>query len=97
MKIRTIADFADEYDATLWREELAGVIQPHIVDADGTLADITTKFNTLLAQLEALGLLETSQCTDANFVEKLTNSYRESYEQTLGIKNTGVPTDTELE
>ena len=33
------------------------VTQPaHIVDADGTLADITTKFNTLLAQVAALGL-----------------------------------------
>jgi len=30
--------------------------QSHIVDADGTLADITTKFNTLLAQVAALGL-----------------------------------------
>lgn len=28
-----------------------------IVDADGTLADITTKFNTLLATMEAYGLL----------------------------------------
>lgn len=33
------------------------IAQPsHIVDADGTLADITTKFNTLLAQLASLGL-----------------------------------------
>jgi len=32
----------------------------HIVDADGTLADITTKFNTLLAQLATLGLQATS-------------------------------------
>lgn len=32
------------------------VAQPsHIVDADGTLADITTKFNTLLAQVASLG------------------------------------------
>ena len=31
--------------------------QANIVDADGTLADITTKFNTLLAQLKAEGLL----------------------------------------
>lgn len=36
------------------------VQQSHIVDADGTLADITTKFNTLLSQLEAYGLLATS-------------------------------------
>ena len=34
--------------------------QPHIVDADGNLADITTKFNTLLAQLETLGILASS-------------------------------------
>ena len=32
----------------------------HIVDADGQLADITTKFNTLLASLETYGLLKTS-------------------------------------
>jgi len=31
--------------------------QANIVNADGTLADITTKFNTLLAQLKAEGLL----------------------------------------
>lgn len=31
--------------------------QATIVDADGTLADITTKFNTLLADLEGFGLL----------------------------------------
>jgi hypothetical protein len=33
------------------------VQQAHIADADGTLADVTSKFNTLLAALEALGLL----------------------------------------
>ena len=31
--------------------------QAHIVDADGNLADITSKFNTLLADLEGFGLL----------------------------------------
>ena len=31
--------------------------QAHIVDADGTLADITTKFNTLLADIEGFGFL----------------------------------------
>jgi len=36
------------------------VQQSHIIDADGTLADITTKFNTLLASIEAYGLLKTS-------------------------------------
>jgi hypothetical protein len=36
------------------------VQQAHIVDANGTLADITTKFNTLLSQIEALGLLATA-------------------------------------
>ncbi|MDO8614613.1 MAG: hypothetical protein Q7T33_02615 [Dehalococcoidia bacterium] len=34
------------------------VVQPiNIVDADGTLADITTKFNSLLTKLETIGLL----------------------------------------
>ena len=37
------------------------VTQPaHIVDADGNLPDITTKFNTLLASLESLGVLADS-------------------------------------
>lgn len=31
--------------------------ESHIIDADGTLADITTKFNTLLFSLETYGLL----------------------------------------
>ena len=31
--------------------------QAHIVDADGTLADVTAKFNTLLADLEGFGFL----------------------------------------
>jgi len=36
---------------------LTPVVQPlHIIDADGTLADITTKFNTLLAQMASTGL-----------------------------------------
>ena len=34
--------------------------QAHIIDADGSLADITTKFNTLLADLEGFGFLATS-------------------------------------
>ena len=36
------------------------VQQDHIIDADGSLADITTKFNTLLADLEGYGLLKAS-------------------------------------
>ena len=36
------------------------VQQSHIIDADGNLADITTKFNTLLADLEGYGLLKSS-------------------------------------
>lgn len=37
------------------------VVQPsHIVDADGSLADITTKFNTLLAQMATTGLQASS-------------------------------------
>jgi hypothetical protein len=36
----------------------APVAQPaHTIDADGTLADITTKFNALLLKLETLGLV----------------------------------------
>ena len=31
--------------------------QAHIINADGNLADITTKFNTLLSELEAHGLI----------------------------------------
>lgn len=34
--------------------------QAHIADADGTLADITTKFNALLAGLEGYGLFASS-------------------------------------
>ncbi len=34
--------------------------QDHIADADGTIGDITTKFNTLLSQLESQDLLDTS-------------------------------------
>src|SRR3972149_330635 len=34
--------------------------QSHIADADGTLADITSKFNTLLSYLESYGLVTTS-------------------------------------
>jgi hypothetical protein len=36
----------------------SAVAQPAgIADADGTLADLTTKFNSLLGKLESLGLL----------------------------------------
>lgn len=34
--------------------------QAHIVDADGNLADVTSKFNTLLSYLENFGLIATS-------------------------------------
>jgi hypothetical protein len=40
--------------------QVVGAQQAHIADADGTLADITTKFNTLLAELEAFGPLASS-------------------------------------
>jgi hypothetical protein len=36
------------------------VRQAHIVDADGNLADVTTKFNALLAYLENFGFIATS-------------------------------------
>lgn len=41
-------------------KELKLYQQAHIADADGQLADITTKFNTLLGYLENLGLIATS-------------------------------------
>ena len=34
--------------------------EAHIADADGTLADITTKFNTLLSKLESRRILRGS-------------------------------------
>lgn len=37
-----------------------GAQQAHIVDADGTLADATTKINTILVALETYGLLAVS-------------------------------------
>ncbi len=40
-----------------WFNATPVVQQATIVDADGTLADITTKFNSLLAKLETYGLL----------------------------------------
>jgi hypothetical protein len=42
------------------KDNFAAAQQDHIVDANGTLADITTKFNDLLAKLETLGILKTS-------------------------------------
>ena len=39
------------------RTDEDGKVIVEIVDADGTLADITTKFNTLLSQLESTGIL----------------------------------------
>ncbi len=40
--------------------EVIGDQQAHIVDADGTLADLTTKFNTLLSHLRTHGLIASS-------------------------------------
>jgi hypothetical protein len=40
--------------------KVVGVQQTHIADADGTIADITTKFNNLLLKLETHGLLASS-------------------------------------
>jgi len=42
-----------------WNQTPA-VQQAHIIDADGTLADITTKFNNLLLKLETIGILATA-------------------------------------
>jgi hypothetical protein len=51
------------YDTNILDLRLSGIGWPtkkpriHIEDADGTLADVTAKFNALLAELEALGLM----------------------------------------
>jgi len=44
------------------KPETLTVPQAHIIDADGGegWADVVTKFNTLLAELEAAGILSTS-------------------------------------
>ncbi len=58
------ADIAAGHCAPHFRTELGAVIklyqQAHIIDADGTLANITTKFNSLLTYLENLGFIATS-------------------------------------
>lgn len=58
------ADIAAGNAAPHFRTELGKVIklyqQAHIIDANGTLADITTKFNTLLSYIENTGLLATA-------------------------------------
>ncbi len=55
--LRALEEKVDEYAKT---EVSTIVAQAHIIDADGGLADITTKFNALLAALEAVGVLATS-------------------------------------
>jgi len=56
-----VADIAAGHAALHIRNENDTVLklyqQAHIIDADGNLADITTKFNTLLSYLENNGLL----------------------------------------
>jgi hypothetical protein len=42
------------------KDNFAAAQQDHILAADGTLADLTTKFNALLAKLETMGILKTS-------------------------------------
>jgi len=42
----------------IYRMTLSSTIPAHIVNATGTLPDVTAKFNVLLADLESLGLLE---------------------------------------
>jgi hypothetical protein len=59
MAYATDTDEIGTYDGASWNWLAAGE-QAHIVDADGTLADITTKFNTLLTELEAFGILASS-------------------------------------
>jgi len=42
------------------KDNFAAAQQDHIVNADGSLADITIKFNDLLSKLETMGILKTS-------------------------------------
>lgn len=58
--LRQLCDKLDQI-YTLQRNAIVTLDErDHIADADGTLADITTKFNTLLSQLEAQKLLADS-------------------------------------
>ena len=58
------ADIVAGNTAPHFRTESGQIIklyqQAHIIDADGTLADITTKFNTLLSYFENTGFLATA-------------------------------------
>ncbi len=67
-------DLALEQELLSFSTELAGILnkglkfsdnfavepQAHIVNSAEALAELTTKFNTLLAELEAIGILKTS-------------------------------------
>ena len=56
----TNADKLRENFEALAEMSYDGTQGAHIADANGTLADITTKFNTLLATLETMGILASS-------------------------------------
>ena len=63
-----IDDTTDADDSTYSSEKIVALlgdkldvsVQSHIVDADGTLADATTKINAILTALETAGILNTS-------------------------------------
>ena len=55
--IEKVFSYYDENFVKL-REQLSP--QPKIEDADGTLEDVTSKVNTLISQLQVLGLLKSS-------------------------------------
>jgi len=56
--VETDTELVRFWTGALWaRTGASEMPQAHIIDADGTLADITTKFNTLLLELETMGII----------------------------------------
>ena len=55
---KKISDLIAEHRDMICAKQDAIVPQPHIEDADGTLAHLTAKINILLDQLEAHGFLD---------------------------------------
>ena len=49
------AMFKELYD---WKESMQANSGAHIINATGTLSDVTKKFNTLLSELEGLGFIK---------------------------------------